>query len=293
MTDDERRQYEAQVADLAAKVACLDPHAVIEQERRDLRKLAWDSAVIAQQERGALELWVGMLRDHVYELECALYRQRCAQSEEDSLEILALRRLAWDSAEIAARQYAEVVELGQRCIDDAEQERDTARWDDAERGELLLRIERLTQERDKALKAVEGFLYSPPAKMTSPLGLLPVNSDGMRTLVDRVVELERERDAALQERDALIEAHVAEGVAQAKRGELTDIPDLWSEEEADSIELERIAAYCEEQGSPRGIADGSVLAQVMVLVGRAICAEQERDQLRWDLERALACVVMP
>ena len=77
---------------------------------------------------------------------------------EDNEEIRDLRKLAWDSAVIAQREYETLADVAKACIASAERERDTARWDDAERGELLLRIERLTRERD-ALREAGKMLY--------------------------------------------------------------------------------------------------------------------------------------
>ena len=95
---------------------------------------------------------------------------------EDNEEIRDLRKLAWDSAVIAQREYETLALVSRACIasaeaqiadladhyrtalEQAQQERDTARWDDAERGELLLRIERLTRERD-ALREAGKMLY--------------------------------------------------------------------------------------------------------------------------------------
>ena len=67
-------------------------------------------------------------------------------------EIFELRRLAWDSAEIAEREIATLEYFVQHCISSEEQEQDMARWDDAARRELLRRDATL-REKVAALEA--------------------------------------------------------------------------------------------------------------------------------------------
>jgi hypothetical protein len=61
---------------------------------------------------------------------------------------------------------------------------------------MLQEIETLRKRAEAAEQALALLVNSPPAQMTTPLGLLPVNADGMRTLVDHINGLEACRQDA-------------------------------------------------------------------------------------------------
>ena len=76
-------------------------------------------------------------------------------------------------------------------------------------------IERLTAERDEIRKKLIDYLECQPAQMGSSMGMLPINSEGMRRLVDAL-------DAAISERDlykgqAEINQRTIKEMAEAKR----------------------------------------------------------------------------
>ena len=62
----------------------------------------------------------------------------------------------------------------------------------ADREELLAALKALMKENVRLTQTLEAVLYGDPPMMSTPDGLLPVNSRGMRHAVDQWVALRRE-----------------------------------------------------------------------------------------------------
>ena len=57
-----------------------------------------------------------------------------------------------------------------------------------ERDGLLEAVKNLMAENQTLTRKMEGWLHAPPAQMSSPDGLLDINSTGMRHAIDKWVE---------------------------------------------------------------------------------------------------------
>lgn len=128
--------------------------------------------------------WSGVV---AREYHIQMVERRTKERDTAEANLADARALAMETGKLLMRERDEWAELRRMYRDDlraVEDERDALQ-------------ERLAAYRETLV--VRGLVLdytAPPAPMSSPLGLLPVNSTGMRQLVDAYARLERELDQA-------------------------------------------------------------------------------------------------